>query len=153
MKSWAFVLISLTGACSGSFFGPPPPFPPKGMYALVSTQQNGGERRSEKFLELGGREQFEMFVSKLLDKNCKRTGFEVKNGTFAIEGTCDTPDGDLRGLPVKFTGTWTENSIDVDNEITLMGATIRGHGTYSFLYAADDEYSARKSGNRPAAQR
>ncbi|GEN98919.1 hypothetical protein NSE01_07520 [Novosphingobium sediminis] len=153
MKTWAVALMSLTVACSGSAFGNSPPFPPKGMYALVSSRPSGAEKHSEQFLDLGGRQQFEAFIAKMLNSNCKRTVFEVKDGTFAIEGTCDTPEGDFRGLPVKFTGTWTENSIDVDNEITLMGAAIRTHRKYTFLYAADNAHSGRNSGNRPAAQR
>ena len=106
------------------------PFPQKGNYHVTHDIVQGNESTHEESdYEIDGfdREQFEKEIAKDdgAGSNCRDKDVSVGDGTFRVQVTCGTPDGDFRNIRVDRYGSFSRDSFDVTTETTLLGVSYK----------------------------
>jgi hypothetical protein len=111
------------------------PFPKKGQYHIVRDGNSGGELKrveSDKWIDASNRQAFEELVVGGNGSNCRDRQVKISNGSFSVKMTCDAPDGDIHNIGVQRRGTYSIDSIDMADEITLWGMPFQETARYRF---------------------
>ena len=77
------------------------PFPRQGIYSEVVTDPKGWQASRVEYLNLADRDRFEKFIVKLAGRRCKPPPPSIAAGTFVLEVRCDTPEQDIRSIPMR----------------------------------------------------
>lgn len=106
-----------------------PGFPRAGTYDVVwHSRILHDESRIR--VDASDRRAFEALVARDSGTNCRDRQVSIGQGTFSVRMTCDAPDRDFRNIPIVRFGYYTESSIDLTEDITLMGQQIRRTASY-----------------------
>ncbi|WP_421855098.1 hypothetical protein [Novosphingobium sp.] len=110
-----------------------PAFPPDGIYRVVFSGPKGKQSTHDDYLKIDSREKFEKFISAKASSGCKDTPLRIGDGTFTLEAQCDTPERDIRGIPVRISGHWSDHALTIVRETMLFGFKLREQYDYTWL--------------------
>ncbi|QAY75611.1 hypothetical protein [Sphingosinicella sp. BN140058] len=103
-------------------------FPKAGQYDIVRE----GSQRSDKidmWVDASNRQAFEELVARD-DGDCRDKSVSIGGGSFSVRMTCDTPDGDIRNIPIERHGSYSENFIEIEAITRLWRTPIRETARY-----------------------
>ena len=68
-----------------------------------------------------------------LPSPCRDLVKDVGPGRFSIKMKCDTPEGEITGIPTELHGTYSAEEFEIIEDVALSGITQRGTKTYRRL--------------------
>lgn len=104
-------------------------FPKAGIYDIVRDSPSRREE-TDKWVDASNRAAFETVVAGGDGSNCRDRQITIGGGTFSVRMTCDTHEGEIRGIGIERFGSYSESSIDITTETTLWGTPIRETAIY-----------------------
>jgi hypothetical protein len=144
MRIWIILLTScalaacnqaeaVSGKHSSAGKTPDDIFPKSGNYHVIHDGIGAaGENREESdtWLDVSDRDKFKEQFVRDGGSRCRDQSVELGGGSFSVKMTCDAPDGDIHNIGMESHGTYSRDSIDVTNDVTLWGSPMRE--TYSY---------------------
>jgi hypothetical protein len=124
---------AVSGEKSSNTAAPDDLFPKAGNYHVIHDGMGRvGQDREETdtWLDVSDREKFAAQFVRDGGSRCRDQSVELGGGSFSVKMTCDAPDGDIHNIGMESHGTYSRDSIDITNDMTLWGSPIRE--TYSY---------------------
>jgi hypothetical protein len=104
-------------------------FPQAGTYDLVKESLAG--RTSVPIpLDASTPARFEELIAEDAGSSCRNKKVSIRPGEFEVTMICDAPDGDIRNIIINKSGTYSKNTIIMQETMYLWGRPIRTTSTY-----------------------
>ena len=108
-------------------------FPKAGDYHIVHDMGQGAHierRETDMWVDASDASKFEELIAGQSSGNCRDREVHIDSGRFSVAMTCDAPDGDIHNIRMERHGSYSENSIDIVDEMTMWGMSMRESRNY-----------------------
>ena len=108
-------------------------FPTAGDYHIVHDSGAGGQSKREEgdmWVDASDADKFEELIAGQSSGNCRDRNVRIDKGSFSVSMTCDAPDGDIHNIRMERHGSYSEDSIDIQDETSFWGMSMRESRSY-----------------------
>jgi hypothetical protein len=108
-------------------------FPKAGNYHVVHDSGAGAHterKETDMWVDASDAGKFEELIAGQSSGNCRDRNVRIDKGSFSVSMTCDAPDGDIHNIRMERHGSYSEDSIDIQDETSFWGMSMRESRSY-----------------------